>query len=45
MNPDETDPERKTRGIFVERLKARREKAQKAVEERKLKENGNLYFL
>lgn len=45
LNPDETDPDRKARGIFVERLIARREKAQRLVEERKLKPDGNLYFL
>lgn len=45
MNPDETDPARKARGIFVERLKARREKAQRLADERKQKPDGNLYFL
>src|SRR6266540_6487364 len=44
MNPDETDPDRKARGIFVERLRARRENSQRLAEERKLKPDGNLYF-
>ncbi|KLL04927.1 MAG: hypothetical protein MRERV_9c064 [Mycoplasmataceae bacterium RV_VA103A] len=45
MNPDETDPDRKARSIFVERLRARRENAQRIAEERKIKPDGNLYFL
>lgn len=45
MNPDETDPDRKARGIFVERLRHRRENAQRLAEERKMKPDGNLYFL
>jgi hypothetical protein len=45
MNPDETDPARRARGIFVERLRARRENAQRLAQERKIKKDGNLYFL
>jgi hypothetical protein len=45
LNPDETDPDRKSRFIFVERLRARREKSQALADERKIKPDGNLFFI
>lgn len=45
LNPDETDPDRVAKKIFVDRLKARREKSQRLADERKIQKEGNVFFL
>jgi hypothetical protein len=45
INPDETDPDRVAKKIFVDRLRARREKSQELAEQRKIQKEGNVFFL
>jgi hypothetical protein len=45
MNADETDPDRMAKRIFVDRLTIRRQNSQALANERKIKADGNVFFL